>query len=140
MITITSLNILLNQDNQSRIKRELHAHLKQMIINIHKAMLPYLDKIPLYRFSLHDSGPLYILEPGDAINDLHEVGLNACDQGLFGCIPETVRKLRFDGSNWFEIAITYNNDYMPFFYLNPDNHMAFKNKILKKLSEWSLYG
>src|SRR5690606_34437171 len=41
-------------------------------------------------FDLYDHGYMVLLEPGDNVRDLREVGLNRVDRGLLGAMPEYV--------------------------------------------------
>ena len=68
-------------------------------------------------FNLKEFGHMVILEKSDDLRNLSEVGLNACEQGLFGDVPEAVCLIECPDFSLYEVQTAYNNDYMMQFYL-----------------------
>lgn len=68
-------------------------------------------------FNLKEFGHMVVLEKSDDLRNLSEVGLNACDQGLFGDVPEEVCLIEGPDFSLYEIQTAYSNDYMMQFYL-----------------------
>ncbi len=119
MLVVKTLQELIELSQKKLLKPDIYRYLKNHLTEIRKCLEPYIDKTE--PFSLEESGPFYILQSGDDLHSLESAGLNSCDDGMFGAIPEEIRKLRLDSATWYEIAITYNNDYLAYFYLNPEN-------------------
>lgn len=66
----------------------------------------------LEEFSLKDHGPIVILESGDNLRDLEEIGLNACDDGLLGAVPEWASLLELPGGlRAFSATIALSNSF-----------------------------
>ena len=68
-------------------------------------------------FNLQKFGYMVILEKSDDLRNLSEAGLNICDNGLFGDVPEKVCLIEIPGFSFYEIQTVYNNDYTMQFYL-----------------------
>lgn len=93
-------------------------------------------------FNLKEFGHLVVLSPlADNLNDLHEVGLNAEDNGLFGSIPEVVEEVVMPEFSVYQISVVYTNSYMMIFYLpknEVENHPEFQ-AFLKKHPPSTIY-
>ncbi len=58
-----------------------------------------------------------MLERGDDVRDLRQVGLNPEDQGILGSIPEWVEEVRLDDdTDVYQIACLYNNGHLMMFF------------------------
>lgn len=68
-------------------------------------------------FNLKEFGHMVVLQKSDNLRDLSEVGLNACDNGFFGSIPEVVEEIEMPSFTVYQVSDCYNNDYMMLFYL-----------------------
>lgn len=66
-------------------------------------------------FDPEEHGPIVIIERGDDVRDLSEIGLNPEDGGLLGAIKEAV--IHHQGA--YEVLVLYSNDYGVIF-LCPD--------------------
>ncbi|MGI6558066.1 MAG: hypothetical protein ACOX20_03615 [Limnochordia bacterium] len=74
---------------------------------------------------LMEYGYIVLLEPGDNVRDLREVGLDWVDQGLLGSLPEFVERERLsDGTEIYRIGVLYDNDYMMIFLSLAGSHDA----------------
>ena len=89
---------------RKEILQEIEEHFKHIYKNLG-------EEITLEEFSLVDSGIIVLLEPGDNIEDLAEIGLNPGDKGLIGAIPEWVEEHKLDDCTLITACILCNNEY-----------------------------
>ena len=102
------------------LPQPLFAYLTREFHRLQQALSDPDDDAP---FDLYDHGYMVLLEPGDNVRDLREVGLNRVDRGLLGAMPEYVDRVRLeDGTKLYRIGVLYNNDYMMFFYTIVGSH------------------
>jgi hypothetical protein len=74
-------------------------------------------------FPLGGCGYIIILEAGDNVRDLGNVGLNREDGGLLGSFPEYVETLDIgEGLQAYKIAVLYDNDYLKTFFTQAGAH------------------
>ncbi|MDB5054114.1 MAG: hypothetical protein JWM44_2164 [Bacilli bacterium] len=74
-------------------------------------------------FRLNERGYILVLEAGDNIRDLGNVGLNRENGGLLGNCPEYVELLDIgEGLQAYKIAVLYDNDYMMTFFTQAGAH------------------
>lgn len=78
------------------------------------------DGAGIEEFSLRDIGPIVVLEPGDNVRDLEEIGLNPEDGGLLGTAPEWVELMEREGQKFYSMVIMLNNEYAINVYCPPD--------------------
>lgn len=134
MIEINDKNDIQKLYFTNSFNQEILEFLKKRFSQIENAMRPYI--VEKEQFTLAPNGPFYILEKGDVLTNLESAGLNACDKGLFGTIPEFINLIPYTRC-WYEIGIIYNNDYMPYFYINTalfPQHSKELNHFLKRYS------
>ncbi|MBE9917808.1 hypothetical protein G8C92_27790 [Paenibacillus donghaensis] len=68
-------------------------------------------------FRLDRHGYIVVLEAGDNVRDLGEIGLNRENGGLPGSCPEYVELLDVDGGlQAYKVAVLYDNDYLMSFF------------------------
>lgn len=79
-------------------------------------MLVGLDELEHNRYSEEDCGYVVILEAGDNVRDLNNVGLNPSNSGLLGSGPEYCEMLDLDGVGYYSLLIIYNNSFAVDFY------------------------
>jgi len=77
------------------------------------------DGADIGNFSLRDIGPVVVLEPGDNVRDLEEIGLNPEDGGLLGSAPEWVELMERAGQKFYSMVIVLNNEYAINVYCPP---------------------
>lgn len=70
------------------------------------------EELPIEEFSLRDSGIIVLLESGDNITDLEEVGLSPDDRGLIGAVPEWVDEQVLSDCKLINACIPCNNEYV----------------------------
>lgn len=74
-------------------------------------------------FRLGRSGYIVVLEAGDNVRDLGNIGLNREDGGLLGSFPEYVETLDIgEGLQAYKIAVLYDNDYLKTFFTQAGAH------------------
>lgn len=69
------------------------------------------EGISLEEFSLIDTGIIVLLEIGDNVTDLSEIGLNPEDGGLLGATPGWIRQEKLTNSTLIVTCIFCNNEY-----------------------------
>ncbi|MGI6558077.1 MAG: hypothetical protein ACOX20_03670 [Limnochordia bacterium] len=95
-------------------------YLSQQFHQLEEALHDPNDVSP---FDLYDHGYIVLLEPGDNVRDLREVGLHCMHEGLLGSLAEYVERVRLeDGTELYRVGVLYNNDYMMFFYSVVGSH------------------
>ncbi len=68
------------------------------------------------RLDLTTDGPIVLVEPGDDLDDLAQIGLSKDSGGLFGSRPEAVRRMSLpDGSIAYRVI--QNDEYSPTVFL-----------------------
>lgn len=91
-----------------------------------KAYLRYLqdelDAIEPGEYSVEDTGFIVVLEAGDDVRDLSNVGLNPEDQGLLGTTPEWIEKVELDGTEYYRFLVIYTDSFAVTFYSAVGNH------------------
>ncbi len=65
---------------------------------------------------LEDTGHVVLLEAGDNVRDLKEIGLNHQDQGILGCIPEWFETMTLDGVEYYRFLVLYNDSFGVVFF------------------------
>ncbi len=80
---------------------ELQADLEDMSPNIYR---------------LEDTGHVVLLEAGDNVRDLREMGLNHQEQGILGCIPEWFETITLDGMEYYRLLVLYNDSFGVVFF------------------------
>ena len=73
-------------------------------------------------YDAEDHGYVVLLEPGDNVWDLENVGLSRKDSGLLGAIPEYSEVHELDGKNYYQLLIIYNNSFAVGFYTAKGSH------------------
>ena len=67
-------------------------------------------------YRLEDTGHVVLLEAGDNVRDLREVGLNHQEQGILGCIPEWFETITLDGVEYYRFLVLYNDSFGVVFF------------------------
>lgn len=89
-------------------------------------------------FGLDRSGYIVVLEAGDNVRDLGNVGLNREDGGLRGSCPEYVELLDVgEGLQAYKVAVLYDNDYLMTFFTQTGVHDEEVEQWLKEQAERS---
>lgn len=84
-------------------------------------------------FRLDHNGYIVVLEAGDNVRDLGNVGLNHDEGGLLGSYPEYVEMIDLEQKlKAYKIVILYNNDYLMTFFTQSRVHD-------KEVEQWLRY-
>ena len=67
-------------------------------------------------YRLEDTGHVVLLEAGDNVRDLKEIGLNHQDQGILGCIPEWFETMTLDDVEYYRFLVLYNDSFGVVFF------------------------
>ena len=67
-------------------------------------------------YRLEDTGHVVLLEAGDNVRDLKEIGLNHQEQGILGCIPEWFETMTLDGVEYYRFLVLYNDSFGVVFF------------------------
>jgi len=67
-------------------------------------------------YRLEDTGHVVLLEAGDNVRDLKEMGLNHQDQGILDCIPEWFETMTLDEVEYYRFLVLYNDSFGVIFY------------------------
>mgnify|MGYP001211802903 CR=1 FL=1 len=112
---------------QQGTQKFLREYVQQLFFHLHKALEP---RMPAHLFDLKDYGYIAVLEAGDDIRNLSEIGLSAENDGLLGTVPEAVTaKILIDRRVLYQAEILYNNEYMMYVLLFPED-------FDKQVQEW----
>jgi hypothetical protein len=89
-------------------------------------------------FRMDRHGYIVVLEAGDNVRDLGNVGLSHKDGGLLGSFPEYVELLDIgEGLQAYKITALYDNDYMMTFFTQAGAHDEEVEQWLKEQAERS---
>lgn len=92
------------------------------------------DGADIEEFSLRDIGPIVVLEPGDNVRDLEEIGLNPEDGGLLGAAPEWVELMEREGQKFYSMVIVLNNEYAINIYCPPYATLMLQYGVSSKIA------
>lgn len=67
-------------------------------------------------YRLEDTGHVVLLEAGDNVRDLKEMGLNHQDQGILDCIPEWFETITLDDVEYYRFLVLYNDSFGVVFF------------------------
>ncbi|MVX67371.1 hypothetical protein GKZ28_27520 [Clostridium chromiireducens] len=88
------------------ILQQMEEHFKHIYKNIGEE-----DGIAVEEFFLVDSGIIVLLEAGDNVADLAEIGLNPKDNGLLGATPEWINEQKLENCTLITVCVLCNNEY-----------------------------
>jgi len=103
--------------------------IERQLTTVHKNVN---DGAGIEEFCLRDIGPIVVLEPGDNVRDLEEIGLNPEDGGLLGAAPERVELMERAEQKFYSMVIVLNNEYCINLYCPLD---AFDDEAERWLEE-----
>lgn len=120
------------QDDLDRFKANnlyptaLGDYLQARFLELKKCMGEYIDCESEDDFNLREIGPLVVLTANDNFRDLSEIGFNACENGIFGDIPEEVSVIETPGEfSFIEIQTAFNNEYLLYLYVLKSEERAY---------------
>jgi hypothetical protein len=87
-------------------------------------------------FCLGRHGYIVVLEAGDNLRDLGNVGLSREDGGLLGSYPEYVELFDLgNGHQAYKVAVLYDNDYLMTYFTQAGAHNEEVEQWLKDQAE-----
>lgn len=88
------------------------------------------------QFHLEECGYIVLLEVGDNVRDLGNVGLNHEAGGLLGSCPEYIELLELgEGLQAYKVAVLYDNDYLMTFFTQSGAHDEEVEQWLREQAE-----
>ncbi len=112
-----SVKILDDIRNLRKRKTLREAYLDYIDMEFRQLHMEYDFGSPVADFSLEDHGYIVVLERGDDVRDLRQVGFNPEYQGILGSIPEWVEEARLeDGTDVYQIAYLDNDGRLMMFF------------------------
>ena len=75
-----------------------------------------LEELSPNTYSLEETGYVVLLEAGDNVRDLSEIGLNHKEQGILSCIPEWFETINLDEVEYYRFLVLYNDSSGVIFY------------------------
>ncbi|MGM0601636.1 MAG: hypothetical protein ACQETH_17630 [Candidatus Rifleibacteriota bacterium] len=116
MIEVYDEKVLVRLMATGNYPADLCSFLKQRLKELRYALLD--AGMEAYEVTtLREFGYPVLIEPNDDLFDMEKIGLNKCDGGFFGCIPEVIEKLNFSNSSFYSVSVAYNNSFMLEFLL-----------------------
>ncbi|AKA70872.1 hypothetical protein [Clostridium scatologenes] len=110
MRTIKTLNDIKLLKEASSVEEDILLEIEQHFKHIYKN-IGEEEGISLEEFSLVDSGIIALLEAGDNVTDLSEIGLNPEDNGLLGATPEWINEQKLADCTVITACVICNNEY-----------------------------
>jgi len=111
------------QDNH----QALRGYVNKLFLKLHRALEPALA---VHQFDLSDVGYIVVLERGDDIRNLSEIGLSPINKGLLGVIPEAVTAIKMkDGKMVYQAELLFNNEFLLYI-------LFFEDDFDKEIQEW----
>lgn len=107
------------------IMKDIEEHFRHIYKNLG-------EEVTLEEFSLAEGGIIVLLEAGDNIADLEEIGLNAEDNGLLGAIPEWINEKVITEGTLIYACIVCNNEYALSIFLKKED---FDQKVENWIDE-----
>ena len=112
MILIKNQDDVRSMEEKQLIRVGMAKHLMKFFDDLQEE----LDFLSPNTYKVEDSGQVVILDKGDNVRDLSEIGLNRGDQGLLGCIPEWFETVTLDNIEYYRFLVLYNDSFGVIFY------------------------
>lgn len=114
--TLTDIDVL-------RHAEALQAELLDQVVDYFQQLRDELEDGVWSEFQMGRNGYIVVLEAGDNVRDLGNVGLNRGDGGLLGSCPEYVELLNVGGGlRAYRVVVLYDNDYLMTFFTQVGAH------------------
>ncbi len=135
MIKLKTLADFRRHRQAGSLPPEFLEHLETIFHELHESLG---EDHSIENFSLDEHGYIVVLEKGDDLTDLQEVGLNPEDKGLLGTWPEFVELEKLSCGCYYRILILYNNEYAMLFFVRSGDFGSEIEAWLKKQLDFSL--
>ena len=112
------MRVIKNQDDVRLLKeaKAISPQLAEHLIQFFDDLQADLEDMSPNTYRLEDTGHVVLLEAGDNVRDLKEIGLNHQDQGILGCIPEWFETITLDEVAYYRFLVLYNDSFGVIFY------------------------
>ena len=112
------MRVIKNQDDVRLMAqaKAINPQFAEHLIQFFDELQADLEDMSPNTYRLEDTGHVVLLEAGDNVRDLREMGLNHQEQGILGCIPEWFETITLDGVEYYRFLVLYNDSFGVIFY------------------------
>ena len=112
------MRVIKNQDDVRLMAqaKAINPQFAEHLIQFFDELQADLEDMSPNTYRLEDTGHVVLLEAGDNVRDLREMGLNHQDEGILGCIPEWFETITLDGVEYYRFLVLYNDSFGVIFY------------------------
>ena len=112
------MRVIKNQDDVRLLKeaKAISQPFAKHITKFFDDLQADLEDMSPNTYRLEDTGHVVLLEAGDNVRDLKEIGLNHQEQGILGCIPEWCETMTLDGVEYYRFLVLYNDSFGVVFF------------------------
>ncbi len=112
------MRVIKNQDDVRLMAqaKAIRPQFAEHLIQFFDELQADLEDMSPNTYRLEDTGHVVLLEAGDNVRDLREMGLNHQDEGILGCIPEWFEAVTLDGIDYHRFLVLYNDSFGVIFY------------------------
>ena len=112
------MRVIKNQDDVRLMAqaKAISPQFAEHLIQFFDELQADLEDMSPNTYRLEDTGHVVLLEAGDNVRDLREMGLNHQEQGILGCIPEWFETITLDGVEYYRFLVLYNDSFGVVFF------------------------
>ena len=112
------MRVIKNQDDVRLMAqaKAIRPQFAEHLIQFFDELQADLEDMSPNTYRLEDTGHVVLLEAGDNVRDLREMGLNHQDEGILGCIPEWFETMTLDGVEYYRFLVLYNDSFGVVFF------------------------
>lgn len=112
------MRVIKNQDDVRLMAqaKAINPQFAEHLIQFFDELQADLEDMSPNTYRLEDTGHVVLLEAGDNVRDLREMGLNHQEQGILGCIPEWFETITLDGVEYYRLLVLYNDSFGVVFF------------------------
>ncbi len=112
------MRVIKNQDDVRLMAqaKAINPQFAEHLIQFCDELQADLEDMSPNTYRLEDTGHVVLLEAGDNVRDLREMGLNHQDEGVLGCIPEWFETITLDGVEYYRFLVLYNDSFGVVFF------------------------
>ena len=112
------MRVIKNQDDVRLMAqaKAINPQFAEHLIQFFDELQADLEDMSPNTYRLEDTGHVVLLEAGDNVRDLREMGLNHQDEGILGCIPEWFETITLDGVEYYRFLVLYNDSFGVVFF------------------------
>lgn len=112
------MRVIKNQDDVRLMAqaKAINPQFAEHLIQFFDELQADLEDMSPNTYRLEDTGHVVLLEAGDNVRDLREMGLNHQEQGILGCIPEWFEAITLDDVEYYHFLVLYNDSFGVVFF------------------------